>query len=223
MKKLIFTAAMLLMAVSIFAQTGKKLSEGILIYSVEWKLPEQMAAMASNFPTELKVYFKGDSSSLKTESAMYNSTNITNLSKEYERLLLEIPMMNKKFSVIFSPADQDKIAANMPELLLTAATETKTIAGFNATKYDVTEKKSNQNSTAWFTKDVEVSTQNPLTRFYNKSYGFPVEFTSYMNGLSVKATLKEVKTDAIPAGSFSAGKDYEEITFDQLIQMQGGR
>lgn len=223
MKKLIFTAAMLLMAVSIFAQTGKKLSEGILIYSVEWKLPEQMAAMASNFPTELKVYFKGDSSSLKTESAMYNSTNITNLSKEYERLLLEIPMMNKKFSVIFSPADQDKIAANMPELLLTAATETKTIAGYNATKYDVTEKKSNQNSTAWFTKDVEVSTQNPLTRFYNKSYGFPVEFTSYMNGLSVKATLKEVKTDAIPAGSFSAGKDYEEITFDQLMQMQGGR
>ena len=223
MKKMIFTAAMLLIGATTFAQTGKKLSEGTLIYSVEWKLPEQMAAMASNFPTELKVHFKGDSSSLKTESAMYNSTNITNLSKEYERLLLDIPMMNKKFSVIFSPADQDKIAANMPDLVLTAGTETKTVAGFNATKYDVTEKKSNQNSTAWFTKDVEVTTQNPLTRFYNKSYGFPVEFTSYMNGLSVRATLKEVKTDPTPAGSFSASKDYEEITFDQLMQMQGGR
>jgi len=110
MKKLIFTAAMLLLGANSFAQTGKKLSEGTLIYSVEWKLPEQMAAMASSFPTELKVHFKGDSSSLKTESAMYSSTNITNLSKEYERLLLDIPMMNKKFSVIFSPADQEKIA-----------------------------------------------------------------------------------------------------------------
>jgi hypothetical protein len=223
MKKFIFTAAMLLIGATSFAQTGKRLSEGILIYTVEWKLPEQMAAMASNFPTELKVYFKGDSSSLKTESPMYSSTNITNISKEYERLLLEIPMMNKKFSVIFSPADQDKMAANLPDLVLTAGTETKTVAGYNATKYDVTEKKSNQNSTAWFTKDVDVTTQNPLTRFYNKSYGFPVEFISYMNGLSIKATLKEIKAEAIPAGSFSASKDYEEITLDQLMQMQGGR
>lgn len=223
MKKHIFTVAMLLIGAGVFAQTGKKLSEGTLIYSVEWKLPEQMQAMASNFPTELKVFFKGDSSSLKTESAMYSSTNITNLSKEYERLLLDIPMMNKKFSVIFSPADQDKMAANMPELALKAGTETKTVAGYNATKYDVTEKKSNQTSTAWFTKDLDVSTQNPLTRFYDKSYGFPVEFTSYMSGLSVKATLKEVKPEAVPAGSFSASKEYEEITFEQLMQMQGGR
>ena len=223
MKKLIFIAAMLLIGANSFAQTGKKLSEGILIYTVEWKLPEQMAAMSSNFPTELKVYFKGDSSSLKTESPMYSSTNITNINKEYERLLLDIPMMNKKFSVIFSPADQDKMAANLPDLVLTAGTETKTVAGYNATKYDVIEKKRNQNSTAWFTKDIDVTTQNPLTRFYNKSYGFPVEFISYMNGLSVKATLKEIKAETIPTGSFSASKDYEEITLDQLMQMQGGR
>lgn len=223
MKRLIFTAAMLLMGAGVFAQGGKKLSEGTLTYAVEWKLPESLQAMASNFPTELKVYFKGDSSSLKTESAMYSSTNIMNLSKEYERLLLDIPMMNKKFSVVFTPADQDKIAANMPDLLVKAGTETKTVSGYNATKHDVTEKKSNQLSTAWFTKDVEISTQNPLTRYYNKSYGFPVEFTTYMNGISVKATLKEVNTAAVPAGSFSAGKGYEEITFEQLTQLQGGR
>ncbi|MGB4400014.1 MAG: hypothetical protein WBJ10_11635 [Daejeonella sp.] len=222
MKKFIFTAAILLIGVTAFAQSGKKLNEGTLVYAVEWNLPEQMAAMASNFPTELKVHFKGDSASLKAESAIYSSTNITNLSKEYERMLLDIPMMNKKLSVIFTPADQERIAVNMPDLVLTAGTETKTVAGYNALKYDVTEKKSNQNSSAWFTKDVEV-TQNPLTRFYNKSYGFPVEFTTYMNGLSVKATLKEVKEGTVPAGSFSASKDYEEITFDQLMQMQGGR
>ena len=223
MKKLIFATAMLFIGAGLFAQTAKKLSEGTLIYSVEWNLPQQMQAMASSFPTELKVQFKGDSSSLKTESQMYNSTNITNISKEYERLLLDIPMMGKKFSVIFTPADQDKMADKLPDLALKAGTETKTVAGYNATKYDVMEKKSNQASTAWFTKDIDVSTQNPLNRFYDKSFGFPVEFTSYMNGLSVKATLKEVKSEAVPVGSFSAGKGYEEITLDQLMQMQGGR
>jgi GLPGLI family protein len=226
MKKLIFTVALLLVGAGLYAQpapaAGKKIAEGTLIYSVEWTLPEQMQAMASNFPTELKVFFKGDSSSLKTESQMYSTTSIINLNKEYERLLLDIPMMNKKLSVTFTPADQDKMLANMPELTLKAAAETKTVAGYTATKYEVNEKKSGQNSVAWFTKDIEVS-QNPLTRFYEKSYGFPVEFTSYMNGLSVKATLKELKADAIPAGSFSATKDYEEITFEQLMQLQGGK
>src|SRR6476660_7289192 len=116
MKRLIFTAAVLLMGAGAFAQGPKKVTEGTLTYGVEWNLPEQMKAMASNFPTEIKVHFKGDSSSLKTGSQMYSSTNITNLNKEYERLLLEIPMMNKKYSVIFTPADQDKIAANAPDL-----------------------------------------------------------------------------------------------------------
>ncbi|MFA6944602.1 MAG: hypothetical protein WC220_01760 [Pedobacter sp.] len=221
MNKIILNLALLLIVTGAFAQTNK-IAEGTIIYTVEWKLPEQMQTMASNFPTELKVYFKGDSSSLKTESAMYSSTNIMNVAKEYERLLLNIPMMGKKFSVIFSPADQEKISANMPELSLKAGTETKTVAGYKALKHEVNEKKSNQNSEAWFTEDIEV-TPNSLTRFYDKSYGFPVEFTSYMNGLSVKAMVKEIKAGPVPAGSFSATKDFEEITLDQLMQMQGGR
>lgn len=226
MKKVILNLALLLIGTGIYAQArsenGAKIAEGTITYTVEWKLPEQMQAMASNFPTELMVYFKGDSSSLKTVSAMYSSTNILNASKEYERLLLDIPMMGKKYSVIFSPADQEKIQANLPKLSLKAANETKTIAGYKAQKHDVNEKKSNQNSDAWFTKEIEV-TPNSLTRFYDKSYGFPVEFTSYMNGLSVKAVVKEIKAGPVPAGSFTASKDFEEITLDQLMQMQGGR
>lgn len=227
MKRITLSFALLFSAISIFAQSGNsanagKISEGTIIYTVEWKLPEQMQAMASSFPKELTVYFKGDSSSLKTESAMYSSTNILNVNKEYERLLLDIPMMGKKFSVLFSPADQEKMQANLPELALKAGTETKTIAGFKVLKHEVNEKKSNQNSEAWFTKDVDV-TPNALSRFFDKNFGFPVEFVSYMNGLSVKAIVKEIKAGTVPAGSFSASKDFEEISMDQLMQMQGGR
>ena len=227
MKRIILSFVLLFSATVIYAQSSNsantgKITEGTIIYTVEWKLPEQMAAMASSFPKELTVYFKGDSSSLKTESAMYSSTNILNVNKEYERLLLNIPMMGKKFSVLFSPADQEKMQANLPELTLKASTETKSIAGFNVLKHEVNEKKSNQNFEAWFTKDVEV-TQNALSRFFDKNFGFPVEFVSFMNGLSVKAIVKEIKAGTLPAGSFSASKDFEEISMDQLMQMQGGR
>jgi hypothetical protein len=222
MKKIILSLALLLVGTGMYAQSlSGKVNEGTIIYSVEWKLPEQMQAMASSMPTELTIYFKGDSSSLKSESAMYSSTNILNTSKEYERLLLDVPMMGKKFSVLFTPADQEKMAINMPNLTVKEGTETKTIAGFKALKHDVNESKSNENSEAWFTKDIEI-TQNSLSRFFNKSYGVPLEFISYMNGISVKATLKEVKAGTVPAGSFSASKDFEEITLEQLMQMQGG-
>jgi GLPGLI family protein len=223
MKRIILSAALLLNVGFLFAQKPvSKIPEGTITYAVEWQLPVQMKSMAANFPTEVTVFFKGDSASLKTESPMFNSTSIVNTAKEYERMLLDIPMMGKKFSVIFTPADQAKIQEKMPDLTLKAGTQTKELAGYNASKYEVTEKKTNQTFEAWFTKDIEV-TPNSLSRFYDKSYGFPLEFSSFMNGVTVKAKVKEIKQGPVPAGSFSAGNDFEEITLDQLTQMSGGQ
>lgn len=220
MKKIILSIACLMAVNSLFAQP--KIAEGVVTYAVEWKLPQEMQAMASGFPNELKVYFKGDSASMITESQMYSSTAILNTSKEYERLLIDIPAMGKKFSVIMTPQDQEKIQEKMPELTLKQATETKTVAGYKAQKYNVNEKKTNQDFEAWFTKDVDI-VPNSLSRFYDKSYGFPVEFSSFLNGATVKATVKNIKQEAVPAGIFSASKEYEEITLDQLMQMSGRR
>ena len=153
---------------------------------------------------------------------MYSSTNILNLKKDYERLLLDIPMAGKKISVRFTPEDQDQMQANMPELTSKPGSETKTIAGYTALKYEMTEKKSNQNFEAWFTKDTEII-PNSLSRFFDQSLGFPLEFTTFMNGLSLKALVKEIKSATVPAGSFSASADYEEMTLQQLMQMQRGR
>lgn len=224
MKKILFSISFILFTAVAFAQSANsgKINEGIIIYTVEWKLPQQMQAMAANFPKELTVYFKGDSSSLKTQSPMYSSTNILNLKKDYERLLLDIPMAGKKISVRFTPEDQDQMQANMPELTSKPGSETKTIAGYTALKYEMTEKKSNQNFEAWFTKDTEII-PNSLSRFFDQSLGFPLEFTTFMNGLSLKALVKEIKSATVPAGSFSASADYEEMTFQQLMQMQRGR
>lgn len=223
MKRIIFSAALMLSSSLLFAQKpANKIAEGTITYSVEWQLPDQMKPMAANFPSELTVFFKGDSASMKTESQMFTTTSIVNTSKEYERMLLDIPMMGKKLSVIFTPADQEKIQEKLPELTLTAGSETKEISGYKAQKYKVNEKKTSQDFEAWFTKDIEV-TPNSLSRFYDKSYGFPLEFSSFMNGITVKAKVKAVKQGKVPAGSFTATKDFEEITFDQLTQMSGGR
>ncbi len=226
MKKIILGAALMLSGGFLVAQTApaakNKMAEGVITYAVEWTLPEKMQGMADNFPKELKVYFKGDSSSMKMESQMYSSTVIMNAPKQYERMLMDIPVMGKKFSVLFTPADQDKMEEKMPQLSLKGGTETKTILGYKAVKFDVNEKKSNQSFEAWFTKDVDIVSNN-LSRFYDKNYGFPLDFKSFLNGITLKATVKNIEESAVPAGVFTASKDYEEITFDHLMQMSGGR
>ncbi|MDB5119800.1 MAG: hypothetical protein JWN56_1018 [Sphingobacteriales bacterium] len=222
MKRILFIAALIISGASVFAQS--KINEGSITYNVEYDFPEQMKAFGSNFPKELKIYFKGDSASMQTRTPMFSSTSIINNKKEYERILMDLPMMNKKFSVILTPADQENMQDKMPQLTLKATSETKKIGNYNAIKYDVVESKSNKTFSAWLTKDVDLVV-NPLTRFYDKNLGIPIEFTTYvMNGIVTKAILKEVKAESVPAGTFSASKDFEEITMDQLSQMmRGGR
>jgi len=218
MRKMILIGALALLSTAGIAQN--KINEGTIVYQVEWKLPPQMQQMAAMFPKEMTVYFKGDSSVTQSKSSMSNSSSIMNSKTEYQRLLLDLPMMSKKLSVIFTPDDQEQIKENWPDLALKEETETKTIAGYTGKKYTVTEKKSSTTSEAWFAKDVDV-VPNSLTQFFDKSYGFPLQFNSYQNGMGLNATVKEVKTGPVPKGSFTATKDYEEITFAQLMGMMG--
>jgi hypothetical protein len=220
MKKILTLAIVLLTLVNVNAQ--QKITEGVVVYTLSWNVPEQAQAMAASLPTEVQVYFKGDSSSMKMESQFFSTQSILNTKKEYERMLLDIPMMSKKYSVIFTPADQEMLADKYPQMSLKPSTESKVLNGYKASKFEVYEAKTDTKFDVWFTKDIEV-VANPLSRFYEPSYGFPLEFTSFQNGLSVKASLKEIQKTSVPEGMFSASKDYEEMTLTQLMQMRGGQ
>lgn len=220
MKKILTLAIVLVSLVNANAQ--QKITEGVVVYTLSWNVPEQAQAMAASLPTEVQVFFKGDSSSMKMESQFFSSQSILNTKKEYERMLLDIPMMSKKYSVIFTPADQEMLADKYPQMSFKPSTESKVLNGYKASKFEVYESKTDIKFDVWFTKDIDV-VANPLSRFYETSYGFPLEFTSFQNGLSVKASVKEIQKTSVPAGMFSAGKDYEEMTLTQLMQMRGGQ
>ncbi|WP_423148252.1 hypothetical protein [Rubrolithibacter danxiaensis] len=220
MKRLFLAAAVTLTSLCAVAQN--KIDEGSISYTVEWKLPPQAPAqMASMLPTEMTVYFKGDSSATTSKTSMSSTKSIMNSKTEYQRLLLDIPMMNKKFSIIFTPADMEQMEDQKPDFELTVGTETKAIAGYNAQKYSVKEKRSGQTFDGWFSKDADI-VPNSLTQFFDKSYGLPLEFVTFHNGMGLKATVKEIKKEAVPAGTFGGSKDYQEITFDELKGMMGG-
>ncbi|HEY0054744.1 MAG TPA: hypothetical protein VGB63_05265 [Pedobacter sp.] len=220
MKKIILSAAFALLATWGFAQ--KKIKEGSITYQVKYELPPNMQQMKAMFPEVIKVYFKGDSSSSQNKTGMATSTFIMNPKTEFQRLLLDVPMMGKKFSVRFTPDDIETIKEGFPAFTLTEGTESKTIASYTGKKYTVTDKKSGQTSDAVFTKEIDIPA-NSLSFLFDKKYGFPLEFTSSQQGIAVRAIVKEVKEEKVPAGIFSASNDYEEITYSQLQGMMGGR
>lgn len=221
MKTVLFSMLMLFTSIQLFAQ--KKITEGIIIYTTEWELPAEMESMQAFLPSEIKVYFKGDTSSTKIESQMYSSTSILNARNHFEQLLLDLPLLGKKYVTTLTEEDKKKMSSKMPKIeLLRAGTETKIMNGYKAYKYAGIEGKSNQRFDAWFTNDIEIPA-NSLTHFYDKSYGVPIQFVSYANGISMKVMLKQIKAELIPPRSFMPSTDYEPITLDELMKMSGDK
>ena len=219
MKKIILSAALALVSTLGFSQ--KKIAEGTITYQVEYDLPANMQQMKAMLPTEIKVYFKGDSSSSQNKSPMASTNFIMNPKTEYQRLLLDVPMMSKKYSVRFTPDDIETIKATLPVLTFKETAETKSVANFNGKKYTITDS-NGKTYDAVFSNEVEIPA-NSLTQQFDKKYGFPLEFTTTQQGMTTKAAVKEVKEEKVPAGSFSAGNDYEEITYTQLQGLMGRR
>ncbi|TZF82757.1 DUF4412 domain-containing protein [Pedobacter sp. BS3] len=218
MRKIVLSLIYTCFACGTFAQTA--LNEGLITYQVEWQLPTQMQQMAGMFPTEMQVYFKGDSASTVAKSQMSSSVTLMNAKTGYQHLLLDIPMMSKKYSVNITPADREQMQDKWPEMNVKPTTETQTIAGYKAQKYQVTEKKSGQTFDAWFTKDISTP-QNSLTQFFDASLGVPLKFNSFQNGLGIQATVKEIKSQKVPAGTFSVPGGYEDMSLEQLRGLMG--
>src|SRR5687767_3821797 len=100
MQRLILSTAFILMTTWSFAQ--KKITEGIITYQVKYELPPDMQHMKAMFPETVKVYFKGDSSLAQSKFGMGSTKLIMNAKTKFQRLLIDVPMMGKKYSVRFS-------------------------------------------------------------------------------------------------------------------------
>lgn len=219
MKKIILSASLALLTTLGFSQ--KKIAEGSITYAVEYDLPANMQQMKAMLPSEVIVYFKGDSTSSQNKSPMASTNFIMNPKTEFQRLLLDIPMMNKKYSVRFTPDDLETMKEGFPELTFIPGTETKKIASYTGKKYTVTDK-AGKTYEAFFTTEIDLPA-NSFTQYFEKSYGFPLEFVTYQQGMTLKAVVKEIKEEKVPANTFSASKDYEEISAAQLQDMMKGR
>jgi hypothetical protein len=194
----------------------KKVVQGSITYSIEYQLPDSLNKYLLYLPKSAKVYFKGDSAVSIQQMNDEATTIITYKPTNFMRVLLASSA--KKYVIDYNKADQ---AEELPARLgysYSAGTETRTIAGHKALKYELTDKVTGESAEAWFTKEIAII-PNSLTMPFDTTKGVPLAFTTSHNGMKIKTTIKDIKFENVPTGIFSTPAGYEPLTPKQLRDM----
>lgn len=220
LKKKVWCITLLLASLSTYAQ--KKITEGIVTYTVSYDLPEDKKQFEAMMPKEIQCYFRGDSSATIIDQGEAKIKSILNHKADFRSLLIDVPSFNQKIAVQFTPDDLKKLKETEPDFKGTAADEKQKIAGYDCFKVDVKEAKSGTSYEMWVTKDLEI-TPNVMTHFVNNLGGVPVKFVTFNNGVKINAELRDIKEEKIPAGFFTASKDYKPMSLSELTALTGGQ
>lgn len=207
-------------AIALYSCSGKK-TEGSIYYTIEYQLPDSLKEYGEHLPKQALVYFKGDSA-VSIQAGKEESTSIiTDQKSAFMRALLKSDEQKKYYAIDYDKAAQTEELAAMPSYTFTKTAEHKTIAGYDAFKYNLKENLTGDEAEAWFTKDVAIIPSG-LTLNLDTALGVPLSFTLKQNGVIVKTTAKDVKFEPVPAGIFLTPKGYEFLTPQQFKQMTGG-
>ncbi|MBE7175195.1 MAG: DUF4412 domain-containing protein [Mucilaginibacter polytrichastri] len=197
-------------AFSAFAQ--KKISEGTITYTISANGQSQDAVCS----------FKGDSAAVAVQNGPASIKTLMNDKSDYFAILVDVPVAQKKFAAVATPADQEKFKEMEPEITATATTETQTIAGYKCTKMNAKDAKSGKTFDVWVTKDIEVPV-NSVNKYVSKLGGVPVKFSTVQMGQVANVEMKSLKEEKIKPNTFAVPSDFEKITFEQLMSMGGGQ
>jgi hypothetical protein len=204
------------------ADAQKKINEGTVTYTVSFELPADKQQFASMLPKEITSYFRGDSTASTVQQGPATIKTIQDYKTNYQTLLIDVPAASKKIAVVLKPDEIEQMDATDPKLTPTTGTEKQTIDGYKCTKVTATDSKTGAKYDVWVTKDIDM-VPNSLTRLVSTFGGVPIKFVTFNQGIKVNAEIKEIKETPVPQGYFTATKDYQSMTMDELKAMTGGK
>ncbi len=191
----------------------KKIKQGSVTYDIEYQLPDSLNSYKAYLPATAIVYFKSDSTVSIQQAGADATTVITYRPTAFMRVLLR--SATAKYVIDYGKSEQIEILPASKGYTYVATNETKTIAGYKASKYELTDQATGLSSEAWFTKDL-VIVPNYLTTVFDTTHGVPLSFTTKQNGIPVTTTVKQVKFEPVPDGVFSVPAGYQKMTPKQF-------
>ena len=204
--------ATILISMAIVAHAQKKITEGTLVYGIEYKVE------APGAPTENKVKFNGDVSKMEMISGPATVGIFADLKNGTGLVLVDVPVAQMQKAAKLTKSDVEEMNAVKPKLSEFKATGEKAmIAGYNAEKYTYKNDKG-ESAVMWATTELEL----PLNVVNSDFKDFKGTVLKYADA-NVTVTLKSINETKVGVLSVTAvPSGYDEITYAELKAMQGG-
>ena len=213
--------ATILVATAVMANAQKKISQGTVTYGVEYALPAEQAAMASQLPKEQKVKFSGNVMRMDMQQGPASIGILQDFVQKTGLMLIDVPIAQMQYAVKMSKEEIEQAEASAPKLSDFKATgEKQKVGEYNAEKYSYKDDKGGTYE-LWATNDIELPAGFAGSQFKDIK-GSLVKYTTFQNGLKVTLTVKNVSEDKVGPFSLEVPSGYELKTMQEIMAMQGG-
>lgn len=220
-KTLLLIATIALSATATIAQKGKEF-EGKVVYELSFPGLEIDANNAAMLPKESTVYMKKGKS--RTEMSMgMGMSNITITDSKTKTATVLYDMMGNKMAIKMTEED---MKANEPktEPTVTLMNDTKEIAGYKCKKAEIKlNDAENTVTTVYYAPELGNRDMNWQKSTMKGIDGFPMEFETRQQGMTMKFVVKSVSKEDVADSKFSIPSDYKETSKEDLQKMFGGQ
>ncbi|MNK33185.1 hypothetical protein D3C87_516630 [compost metagenome] len=213
--------ATILLGSAIIANAQKKISQGTVTYGVEYSLPAEQAALASQLPKEQKVKFSGNVMRMDMQQGPASIGILQDFVEKTGLMLIDVPIAQMQYAVKMSKEDVAKAEEAAPKLSDFKATgEKQKVGNYNAEKYSYKDDKG-ATYELWATNEVELPAGFAGQQFKDIK-GALVKYTTFQNGMKVTLTVKNITEDKVGPFSLDVPSGYELKTMQEIMAMQGG-
>jgi hypothetical protein len=199
----------------------RKIKEGLVIYNVSYEPAAGQQQDTDSLPKEITCYFRGDSSAAIINQGTAVIKGVSVIKNNYHSMLIDMPASSQKIVVLLTPAEVEEEKAANPQITGVKGKEKQSINGYNCFKETITDPRSGKTYEIWLTKDIYIA-PNSVSKLVSVFGGVPIKFVTFNRGIKINAELKEIKETTVPAGFFTATKDYETMSFSDLQKMSKG-
>jgi len=204
MKKLLL---LFVLSLSLATTAQSQLTEGIIIskQTMTSNNEEMQAQFAMMGDMTTTTYFKDDMSRSEVSSPMTGDiVTITNTSSKEMLMLMDNPMMGKKYMLQKNDVTQEEL----DKIKMVAGTETKTVLGYACKQYTVTlDQDGVEVYMEMFTTNAIPISSQQSAMFGNKLKGFPLYTITKMDQMGsemiITTEVTEIKKDAVSDSKFS--------------------
>jgi len=196
---------------------GQDTFEGTVNYEIDYiELPKEAQAYRNMMPNSMMISLKGGKS--RIEQSMGDGNKQVIITDMEEKIgYVAMNMMGQKMLITIP---KDKLESSMEEnkdVKIEYLDETKRIAGYDCKKAVLNQ--NNSTMTVYYTEALP----SRAHKDFSSLKGLPLEYETTQNGIHMRISATDVAKKSMGANLFNKPTGYHEISFDQMMQMSGGK